>query len=127
MATIPGVLIVDDHPATRSLLRAVFRAEGWSVLGEAATAEQGLAAVRQLKPDVVCLDVVMPGASGVDILGLIKEQSPGSAIVMVTASATADVVAAAMERGADGFLVKPFDRARMIETLRSVLQRHGRA
>jgi two-component system chemotaxis response regulator CheY len=117
------VLIVDDHGPTRALLRAFIRAEGWSVVGEAASAEDGFKALRQLGPDVVCLDVVMPGISGTEILKRMKTDFPRTAVIMVTASATPDVVKMALDGGADGFLVKPFERERIVQTLRAAIKK----
>ncbi|MES2887979.1 MAG: response regulator [Pseudomonadota bacterium] len=117
------VLIVDDHGPTRALLRSFMRSEGWSVVGEAATAEEAFKLLGQLEPDVVCLDVVMPGLSGTDLLKQVKVQFPQVAVVMVTGNATPEVVQAAMDGSADGFLVKPFDRERIVQTLSSAVRR----
>jgi len=117
------VLIVDDHAPTRALLRAFVRTEGWSVVGEAATAEEGFRSMHQLRPDVVCLDVVMPGVSGADILKQVKEGFPRTAVVLVTGSATPEVVKKALDGGADGFLVKPFERERMVQTMLSAVKK----
>ena len=101
------VLVVDDEPALRRSLSRVLQADGFDVL----TAEDGAAALSLLstaRVDVVLLDVMMPGASGIEVLGRIKEKHPEVEVVMMTAFGDIDTAVTAVRQGAYDFLTKPF-------------------
>ncbi len=112
------VLIVDDNDVMRTLLRAILRSENqFEVVGEA---RNGLAAVEmneRMKPDIVCLDVVMPEMDGLEALRAIKQKRPETQVVMITGTPSAGNVQEAMSLGANGFIIKPFNAARIIDTL----------
>jgi len=74
----------------------------------------------------LCLDINMPGMSGLDVLRQIRNLYPRTAIVMISASATADNVRTALGNGADGFIVKPFNAASVIDTIKSCVDPQGR-
>ncbi|MDI1435081.1 sigma-54-dependent transcriptional regulator [Polyangium sorediatum] len=102
------VMVVDDEPALRRSLARVLLAEGFDVM----TAEDGAAALTLLSTaravDVVLLDVMMPGPSGMEVLARIKEQHPEVEVVMMTAFGDIDTAVAAVRQGAYNFLTKPF-------------------
>jgi len=102
------VMVVDDEPALRRSLARVLLAEGFDVM----TAEDGAAALTLLSTaravDVVLLDVMMPGVSGMEVLARIKEQHPEVEVVMMTAFGDIDTAVAAVRQGAYNFLTKPF-------------------
>ncbi len=103
----PRVLIVDDEPALRRSLARVLSAEQFDVL----TAEDGVAALSLLKTtrvDVVLLDVMMPGMSGMEVLARIKKEHAEVEVVMMTGFADIDTAVAAVRQGAYNFLTKPF-------------------
>lgn len=103
----PRVLVVDDEPALRRSLARVLSAEQFDVL----TAEDGAAALSLLQTtrvDVVLLDVMMPGMSGMDVLARIKKDHPEVEVVMMTGFADIDTAVAAVRQGAYNFLTKPF-------------------
>lgn len=116
------VLIVDDNDMTRALLRGMLVAEGWVLAGEASNGEQGLEMALRLKPDVVCLDIQMPKSDGLAVLASLREQAPGVAVVMVTGSVERETVQAAIGGGAAGYIVKPFNSARVLATLEAALK-----
>ena len=111
------VLIVDDNDMTRALLRGMLVAEGYEMVGEASNGEQGLEMALRIKPDVVCLDIQMPKTDGLAVLADLHAKAPGVAVVMVTGSTERDTVQAAVAGGAAGYIVKPFNSARVLATI----------
>jgi DNA-binding NarL/FixJ family response regulator len=118
----PSVLIVDDDAMTRELLKLVLKEEGFAIAGEAKDGETALAASEARVPDLVCLDINMPGMGGLETLARLHERNPGLAVVMVTGDATLSAVRSAMDRGAAGFIVKPFSPGTVGEALRHALK-----
>jgi two-component system response regulator MtrA len=115
------VLVVDDDPALAEMLTIVLRGEGFdtAVVGDGIRA---LPAVRELRPDVVLLDLMLPGMNGVDVCRAIRTES-GVPIVMLTAkSDTVDVVLG-LESGADDYVVKPFKPKELIARIRARVRR----
>ena len=101
------VLLVDDHPVVRQGLRALLSTdEGIEVVGEADDGDAAVAAAERLSPDVVLMDVVMPGMDGVEALRLIGERRPQTRVVMLTSYADERQAMEAVDAGASGFLLK---------------------
>ena len=115
------VLVVDDDPALAEMLTIVLRGEGFdtAVVGDGTRA---LPAVRELRPDVVLLDLMLPGMNGIDVCRAIRTES-GVPIVMLTAkSDTVDIVVG-LESGADDYVVKPFKPKELIARIRARVRR----
>lgn len=122
------VVIVDDNDVMRALLRGILRAEEeYEVIGEARNGEAGLELVKRLRPTLVCLDVMMPIMNGIDALREIRRDCPEVAVVMVTGNASAENVQESIQNGATGFVVKPFNAAKVLKTLATALQQAGTA
>ena len=101
------VLICDDHTLVRAgLRRLVDSFEGIEVVGEASNADEAVVRTRQLLPDVVLLDVAMPGRSGFDALAELRTKQPDTAVVIMSMHDDAMHVREALDRGAVGFVVK---------------------
>jgi two-component system nitrate/nitrite response regulator NarL len=114
-----SVLLVDDHTLFRSGIRSLIqRHEEFVVVGEAADGVEGIKRVQQLRPDVVLLDLNMPGMSGVETLQLMLQDCPDTAIVMLTVSEDADDLALALKAGACGYLIKNIDADYLIRAIR---------
>jgi len=111
------VLIVDDNELTRSLLQLILRGGSYNVVGEATNAQMGLELAKKLKPDVILLDQNMPNGNGLDIIEPLRAGLPNAVILMVTTQNDNRVINGAMERGANGFIVKPFNTASVLETM----------
>jgi NarL family two-component system response regulator LiaR len=101
------VLLVDDHPVVRQGLRALLSThDGIEVVGEADDGEAAVAAADRLSPDVVLMDVVMPGLDGIEALRRIGERRPQTRVVMLTSYADERRAMEAVDAGASGFLLK---------------------
>ena len=100
------VLLVEDHRLFRQGLRDLLEAHGHEVVGESATARDGVRLAAEKRPDVVLLDVNLPGGSGLDVIADVLERAPGSAILMLTASARESDLLDAIAAGASGYLLK---------------------
>jgi two-component system nitrate/nitrite response regulator NarL len=114
-----SVLLVDDHTLFRSGVRSLLqRHPEFSVVGEAADGVEGIKRAQQLQPQVVLLDLNMPGMSGLETLQLMLQDCPDSAIVMLTVSEDAQDLAAALRAGASGYLVKNIDTDALVRSIR---------
>jgi len=115
------LLIVDDHEVVRAGLRMLLkRWPNIEVVGEAGTAEEGIAETQRIAPDVVLMDMRLPDASGVDACREIRANTPHSKIVFLTAFADEDAVLAAIFAGADGYLLKEIAGEALVSAIESV-------
>jgi two-component system nitrate/nitrite response regulator NarL len=116
------VLIIDDHTLMRRGLVALLGMEpGFEVAGDAADAHEGIKQAAQLRPDVILLDLHMPGISGVQALPALREASPGSCILMLTVSEDAHDLVSALRAGADGYLLKNIESEALVGAIRRTL------
>lgn len=115
------VVIVDDNDTTRAMLRGILRQDGIEVIGEAKDGPNAVVMVRKLAPSLVCLDVNMPNGSGLDALAEIKAAHPGVKVLMVTGSTDRNTVQAAITGGANGYVVKPFNAAKVMAAVRQAV------
>lgn len=122
-----SILIADDNDMTRSLLRALLRGHEYDVIGEARNGQNAVELAARLKPDIVCMDVMMPEMNGIEALCQIKAAQPQVDVVMVTGNADADTVQEAIMNGACGFIIKPFNAARVLDALAKVVARRGKS
>ena len=106
---IPTVLIVDDVAVARDLVRAMLRSLDVEKIFDASNGIDAIALFRREHPDIVFLDIRMPGMDGLQALGEMLADNPAAFIVIDSAESTADNVRAALKLGAKGFLVKPFN------------------
>ena len=113
----PKVLIVDDNDMMRTLLRGILRAEECDVIGEARNGIAAIEAIKTMKPDIVFLDVLMPEMNGLDALKAIRDTYPDITVIMITGSPSKENVEGSIQNGAAGFIIKPFNSAKVIETL----------
>src|SRR5262245_38627153 len=115
-----SVLLVDDHPVVIEGLRKVLQTAGdISVAGEAHDAAGALEQARGLRPDVILLDLRMPGASGVQATRRLREQDVRSAVIILTSYGDQAYVRQAMEAGADGYLLKTTSADQLISAIRN--------
>ncbi len=114
-------MIVDDAELFREALRAAFTQEGFEVVGVAADAMTGIDLSKNLEPDLVILDLLMPGMSGLDVLGTIQKASPKSKVVLLTSSESSEDLLTAIKSGAAGYLTKDIPLPRLASGMRDVL------
>ncbi len=119
------ILIADDHPLTREALAGLLAANGFDVVGQAAEGEEAIERARELRPDLVVLDLTMPGMDGLTALPRIREVAPDASIVVLTASEDDDSLLEAIRLGATGYLLKNEPPERIVDFLRGVF--HGEA
>ena len=118
-----SIIIVDDNGAMRTILRSMLRGEEYEVIGEARNGVVAVDMVVRLKPDIVCLDVIMPEKNGLEALDEIKIARPETEVVMITGNAAPETVQESIQSGASGFIIKPFNSARVLDTLAKVSER----
>jgi DNA-binding NarL/FixJ family response regulator len=114
------LLIVDDHPLTRDALASLLAQHGFDVVGLAADGTEAIELARELEPDVVLLDLSMPGLDGLEALPRLREAAPRCEVVVLTADGTEENLLAAIRRGAAGYLLKSEPPERIVEFLRGV-------
>jgi len=112
------ILLVDDHPLTRSALAALLQQHGFEVVGEAADGEEAIDVAGRLQPDLILLDLSMPGLDGITALPRLREAAPECEVVVLTASGMEENLLAAIRGGAAGYLLKSEPPARIVEFLR---------
>src|SRR3989475_10421458 len=115
-----SVLIVDDHPLTREASRARLTQHGFSVVGQASDGEEAIGLARRIQPQLVLLDLSMPGLSGLEALPRLREAAPSCEVVVLTASGTEENLLSAIRGGAAGYLLKSEPPERLVEFLRGV-------
>ncbi|HSM31058.1 MAG TPA: response regulator transcription factor [Woeseiaceae bacterium] len=121
-ATDTKILIVDDHALLREGLRSLLSAEpGMSVVGTAEDAESGIAKIDSLNPDVVLTDLAMPETGDVDAIREIRNAHPEVRIIALTFHKEDSYILAALQAGADGYIVKDDSRDELVIAIRSVL------
>jgi DNA-binding NarL/FixJ family response regulator len=121
VSSLIRVLIADDHPSARAGVRDTLEADGFTVVGEAANATDAVAMAEELRPDLVLLDVHMPG-SGIAAAQQIVASCPECAVVMLTVSQDDEDLFQSLRAGAAGYLFKGMDPERLGHALRGVLR-----
>jgi DNA-binding NarL/FixJ family response regulator len=114
------LLVVDDVPLFRAGLTSALNGAGYDVIGEAADGEAAVAVAESEQPDIVLLDILMPGMSGIDVLGKIRAVSPSSEVLLLTGSESEEDLVSAIRGGARGYILKdmPFDElVRVIDNI----------
>ncbi len=118
------LLVVDDERGIRTALLQVFEYEGHEVRA-AEDGHEGLRIAREFNPDVIFLDVKMPGKDGLDVLAELREDDPSTLVIMISGHGTIDTAVEATRKGAYDFLEKPLDTDRLLVTLRRALELRG--
>ncbi len=116
-----SVVIVDDAELFREALRAAFSQEGFDVRAVAADAMKAIDMAREHQPDLVMLDLLMPGMSGIEVVGTIAKASPNTKVVLLTSSESAKDLLAAVKAGAAGYLTKDTPLPRLVAAMHDVI------
>jgi two-component system, OmpR family, KDP operon response regulator KdpE len=120
---VANILVVDDEPQIRRVMRATLSARGY-VISEAKTGEEALEFVRKQRPDLVLLDVNMPGMGGIEACREIRRMSDAPIIMLTVRNAERDKVSA-LDAGADDYVVKPFGIEELLARIRAALRRYA--
>ena len=120
--TATRLVIADDHTSLRDLLRVAFELAGFSVVGEAGNGVDALTVVGEVDPDVVLMDVTMPGLDGIAATRVIRERHPGMVVVILTMHDDTTLVVNAVRAGAAAYLTKGYDVDEVVETVRSLTE-----
>lgn len=112
----PTVVVAEDESVNRMDLVAMLEDNGYDVVGQAANGEEAIALTRELKPDVVCMDVKMPHMDGITAAGVICDENLAP-VVMLTAFSQADLVKQAIGAGAMAYVTKPYEESKLLPAL----------
>ena len=115
------VLVCDDAIFMRTMIGDILASAGYEVVGEAETGVQAIERYRELKPDLVTMDIVMPDMGGIDAVREITKFDPQAKILMCSAMGQQALVVEAIQAGAKDFVVKPFQPSRVLEAVQRVL------
>jgi len=116
------VLVVDDAAFMRMMLKDILTKGGHEVVGEAANGVEAVERYKELKPDVVTMDITMPEMNGIDAIKEIRKFDPNATVIVCSAMGQQAMVIEAIQAGAKDFIVKPFQAARVIEAVQKVLK-----
>lgn len=117
-----NILIVDDSRTSRKILKGILEEAGYTVIGEAENGEQGYLQYKALKPDIVTMDITMPVMDGLEALQLIKRTDSDATVIMLTAAGQKEKVEAAIRHGAADFLMKPYEKEKILEMIEKNLK-----
>lgn len=117
------ILLIDDHTLFRSGVRLLLqRQPDFEIVAEAADGVEGIKRAKACQPDVILLDLNMPGLSGLETLRLLVQDVPDASVLILTVSEEADELSQALRDGARGFLIKNVDAAELISAIRNEAQ-----
>jgi two-component system chemotaxis response regulator CheY len=115
------VLIVDDAIFMRTMIGDILKQAGYEIVGEASTGREAVEKYKEVKPDLVTMDIVMPDMSGIDAVREIMKIDPNARILMCSAMGQQGLVVEAIQAGARDFVVKPFQPSRVLEAVQRTL------
>ncbi len=115
------ILITDDALFMRATLKNILTQNGYEICGEATNGQESLNKYKELKPDLVTMDITMPEMDGIAALKEIKSFDPDAKVIMCTAMGQKDMVIQAVQAGAKDFIVKPFEPDRVIQAVQKQL------
>ncbi len=114
------ILVVDDDHAIRRLYRFLLEEAGFEIVGEAGNGQQAVEMALECKPDVVTMDLNMPGMHGIDATRIIAQKAPSIRIIIITAFGTPSTAEISIKAGACAFMAKPFDFTELLVTINRV-------
>jgi DNA-binding NarL/FixJ family response regulator len=117
-------LIVDDHPVTREGLRTALELseDQVVVVGEAASGEEAVERARELSPDVVFMDVRMPGMDGIEATRRIREAAPGTKVILITIDESRSAISEAIQAGVSGYLLKDASADTLVDAAKNAIE-----
>ena len=119
------IVIADDDTTTRYVLRLLLQEQLYTVVGEAGDGEKAIELCTLHKPNIAFVDINMPGMNGHEASQQIRQSSPLTSIIMISALSTLDNVRQAMQAAASGFVVKPFSAVKLTEAINNCLKKQA--
>lgn len=116
-----SILIVDDSRTSRKILKEILTEAGHEIVGEGLNGEEGYLKFKELKPDLVTLDITMPKLDGIEALQLIKKSDENAKVVMITAAGQKEKMIQAIKYGAAEFIAKPYEPGDVKDVISKVL------
>jgi two-component system chemotaxis response regulator CheY len=116
------ILIVDDAIFMRKMIGDILRKEGYEVCGEAENGIEAISKYKELNPDLVTMDIIMPDMSGIEAVQEIVKLDSKAKILMVSAMGQQSLVVEAIQKGAKDYVIKPFQPSRVLEAVERVLK-----
>jgi two-component system chemotaxis response regulator CheY len=113
----PSIFIVDDDQVTKGVLISILRSESYPVVGEASNGVDAVKHYSELKPDIVLLDLMMPKMDGLHALEEIRKIRPSALVLLMSAHFTAEKIKDGIQKGAAGFVAKPFNAANVLDKI----------
>jgi DNA-binding NarL/FixJ family response regulator len=120
-----SVFLLDDHEIIRRGVRVLLEAGGFEVIGEAATVAQAAVAIPRLRPDVAILDATLPDGSGIELCGQLRLTAPGVRSLILSSRETEEIVVAAIQAGAAGYLLTGIGGEALLSSVRAVGEGHS--
>ncbi|TES92081.1 MAG: response regulator [Candidatus Cloacimonadota bacterium] len=117
-----NILIVDDAIFMRKMIGDILRKEGYEICGEAENGIEAISKYKELHPDLVTMDIIMPDMSGIDAVQEIVNFDSNARILMVSAMGQQSLVVEAIQKGAKDYVIKPFQPSRVLEAVERVLK-----
>ncbi len=116
-----NILICDDAAFMRMMIKDILTKNGYNIAGEAENGSVAVDKYKELKPDLVLMDITMPEMDGIQALKKIRENDPSASVIMCSAMGQQAMVIEAIQSGAKDFIVKPFQAERVIEAVKKVV------
>ena len=120
------ILVVDDAAFMRMLLKDILGNGGFEIAGEATSGAEAVRKYKELQPDLVTMDIMMPDMDGIQAVQEIKALDPNARIIMCSAMGQKEMVVEAIKAGAKDFIIKPFQAERILETLEKTMKECSR-
>jgi two-component system chemotaxis response regulator CheY len=117
------ILIADDASFMRLMLRNILEGAGYQVVGEAGNGREAIEKYKELKPDMLISDMVMPEMGGIDVLKEVLKEFPDASILICSAIGQQALVIEAIQAGAKDYIVKPFEQSNVLETVGKIIGR----
>ena len=115
------ILVADDANFMRTMIKNIFREAGYEVIGEASNGDEAIEKYQELKPDIVTMDITMPGMDGIAATKRICNEDPDAKIIICSAMGQQALIIKALQAGARDFIVKPFEKDRVINAVKKIL------
>ena len=114
------VLAVDDSLVTLKILKKIIKDSEFEIIAEATSGEDAITKYDEVQPDLVLLDIIMPGMDGIEALEKIIEKDASAKIIMVSSMGTKEKVMESLEKGAKNFVMKPYEKSTLLEVMKKV-------